>query len=351
MSSAKLRDEEGRLAALRRYAVLDSGREDAFDQITNLVRLALGVPMAAVTLVDRDRLNFKSAAGISSEDVPRDASVCTYTIQDRVPLMIADMSKDARVAGIAMVAGAPYLRSYLGVPLETSDGFNIGSLCAYDIEPRRFTDGQLSLMQSLAKVVIEQMELRLLSRTDFLTGALSRRGFMSEVNRDFIRATRYQRPSALIFLDLDHFKAVNDQYGHPGGDEVLRVCADACLKTMRRSDVFGRLGGEEFGLLLPETDSRDAMLCAERIRTLIADLDIDVGGKAVKVTVSCGVAPLTSSLETEAMWFAAADVALYQAKRAGRNRSMSADPGVLSSGRRTGFTERPPADNVVKLRN
>lgn len=350
MNNPKLRDEEGRLAALNRYGILDSGPEDAFDQITSLVRMALGVPMAAITLVDRDRLTFKSASGMSRSDLPRSQSFCTYTIQDRLPLLISDTVKDSRFSGSPLVVDTPHVRSYLGIPLETSDGFNIGSLAAFDVEPRRFTDAQLSLMQSLAKVVVEQMELRLIGKTDELTGALSRRGFMSEVTRDFVRATRYDRPSALIFLDIDRFKAINDQYGRNAGDEVLRACAEACLKTLRRSDVLGRLGGEEFGMLLPETNSQDAMVCAERIRSLIEGLDIPVGGATVRVTVSCGVAPLTSNLETEAMWSAAADVALYQAKRAGRNRCVSADPGVLATSRRTGFTERQDTGKVVKLR-
>ena len=350
MNNPKLRDEEGRLAALHRYDILDSGREDAFDQITNLVRMALGVPMAGVTLIDRERQTFKSASGMSDADVPRNQSFCTHAIQDRGPMLVGDTTRDTRFADNPFVVGPPQVRSYVGIPLETSDGFNIGALCAFDVEPRRFTDAQISLMQSLAKLVIEQMELRQIAKTDYLTGALTRRGFMSEVTRDFVRSTRYNRPSALIFIDMDQFKAINDTYGHPAGDLVLRACADACVKTLRRSDVLGRLGGEEFGMLLPETNSQEAMVCAERVRSTIEAQEIPTSGGTIKVTVSCGVAPLTANLETEAMWFAAADVALYQAKRTGRNRCVSADPNVLTAGRRTCFTERPSGGNIVNLR-
>ena len=181
-------------------------------------------------------------------------------------------------------------------------------------------------MEHLSKLAMEQIELRQIANTDPLTGALTRRGFQRDVEQEFSRASRYQRPAALVFLDIDHFKRVNDEFGHPAGDLVLQAVARACENTLRQSDAFGRLGGEEFGLLLPETGAEDAMQCAERVRQAIEALTISIKpGTDVRITSSLGVSSMTPELATPAMWFAAADVALYQAKRGGRNCVVSAD--------------------------
>src|SRR3569623_1517744 len=102
-----------------------------------------------------------------------------------------------------------------------------------------------------------------------MTGALSRRGFFAELEREFLRATRYDRPSALLLIDVDHFHAINDRYGHTAGDAVLVSIANACMASMRKSDAYGRTGGEEFALLLPETEPEEAREAAERIRRLV----------------------------------------------------------------------------------
>jgi diguanylate cyclase (GGDEF)-like protein len=219
-----------------------------------------------------------------------------------------------------MVKGAPHIRSYLGVPLTTPEGYNIGSICAIDDEPRQFDRAQGDVMTKLAEIVVEQFELQQIAKQDSMTGALTRRGFFAEVEREFRRAGRYDRPSTLIVIDVDHFKSINDRYGHPAGDAVLVSIANTCMATMRRSDVFGRIGGEEFGLLLPETHAEEAREAAERIRHMVESTIVQVGGVEVRATVSMGVAPRPATTETVATWFAEADIALYEAKQFGRNR-------------------------------
>jgi len=322
MNDQKLSDEDGRLAALRRYEILDTAPEEPFRRIVELVRTVLGVPMAAVSLIDANRQWMKAAAGPLDKEIPRDIAFCNEAIKQRLPLAVTDARADQRFADNPLVTGAPYIRSYLGVPLTTPDGYNVGTLCAIDSEPRPFDARDAGILKSLAEIVVEQLELRQIARQDGLTGALTRRGFFAEVEREVVRAARYDRPSALVVIDVDNFKQVNDRYGHPAGDAVLVAIANACMATMRKTDVFGRIGGEEFGLLLPETDGGDAFEAAERIRRTVEGTIIEVHGVDVRATISCGVAPLPPAGRGAAGWFAEADVALYEAKRFGRNQTV-----------------------------
>jgi len=324
----KLQDESGRLAALMRYDVLDTPSEPAIDRITDLVRMAIGVPMAAVSLIDTDRQTFKSVSGMGRDPTARSQAFCNFTIAGRQPFMVTDATKDDRLSHFDQVVGGSKIRSYLGVPLRSPDGYNIGSLCAIDVEPRSFDALQIAILENLARLVVETLELRLIAGTDHLTGALTRRGMTQQIDHLFSQARESGRAAALVFFDLDHFKSINDRYGHLAGDEVLRVTAQACMAGMRGGDAMGRLGGEEFAVLLPNTTAEQAMRFAERMRQVLARLHITFGEEVIPVTASWGVAPLTDEFETPQQWFAAADTALYQAKRAGRNQCRCSDPTI-----------------------
>lgn len=313
-------DEEARLAALRRYEMSDTGAAKPLQRIVDLVKLTLGVPMAAVTLVDADTQWIRAQSGMKVASTPRADAFCNYTISQSGPFAISDALTDPRFAGNPMVTGAPHVRSYLGVPLTTPDGYNIGSLCAADIEPRQFDRGQGEIMSRLADIVVEQLELRQIARQDPLTGALTRSGFFAEVEREFQRAARYERPSALVVIDVDRLRSINDRHGHAAGDAVLIAIANACMATMRRSDVFGRIGGEQFGLLLPEADAEEAREAAERVRRTIEAAIIQTGDVELRATVSLGVAPRPATSQGAATWLSEADIALYAAKQFGRNR-------------------------------
>ena len=120
-------------------------------------------------------------------------------------------------------------------------------------------------------------------------------------------------------FDIDRFKSVNDRLGHAAGDQVLKAVVQACAATIRPNDVFGRIGGEEFALLLPEVDAAEAMMAAERLRGAIAAAGIDIRGP-LQVTASFGVAPLAPDIKTAVQWLGRADIPLYKAKRTGRDR-------------------------------
>jgi two-component system, cell cycle response regulator len=160
-----------------------------------------------------------------------------------------------------------------------------------------------------------------LSLTDSLTSLRNRRAFDQEFASRFEQARRYGRPLSLALIDLDHFKAVNDAFGHSAGDGVLRAIAQILGHGTRRSDFIARIGGEEFAVLLPETSLFEALHFAEKIRTTIAGATIRTEGFTHQVTVSIGVANVPHSvIKTPQMLFDAADQALYRAKNRGRNR-------------------------------
>jgi diguanylate cyclase (GGDEF)-like protein len=320
MFDSKLADEAGRLRALKRYGVLDSGREQNFDAITSLVCSILDVPMCAVSLIDEDRQWFKSSVGLDVAETGRDLAFCDHTIRARGVMLVEDATADPRFAANDLVTGDEHIRSYAGAPLVTPDGYQLGALCAIDRKPRSFDAEQMALLERFSGLVVEQLELRTMAHEDFLTGALTRRAFSERARVALAQHGRDGSPAALLALDIDHFKSVNDRFGHGTGDEVLKGLADTCRATLRPGDVLGRLGGEEFAVLLAATEFGDGLACAERLRLAIP-LNPAIGCPAV--TASFGLAMATD--ESVDDWFLAADTALYEAKRGGRNRCVVAD--------------------------
>jgi len=166
-----------------------------------------------------------------------------------------------------------------------------------------------------------EVDLEAQATTDSLSGAMNRRHFIRCAEIEFSRALRYAHPTALLMLDIDFFKAINDKHGHAVGDNAIRLLTVTCAGALRTTDSLARIGGEEFAILLPETDLQAALLVAERLRQTIADLRLPAGEKlaAVAFTVSIGVAIFQTGDDVDAL-LQRADVALYQAKTQGRNR-------------------------------
>jgi diguanylate cyclase (GGDEF)-like protein/PAS domain S-box-containing protein len=165
-----------------------------------------------------------------------------------------------------------------------------------------------------------EIELTKLTIRDQLTGAYNKSFFYAQVQHEIERARRYKRPMCVLMFDLDHFKHVNDTYGHAAGDLVLTAFSQACMHSLRSYTVFGRLGGEEFGICLQEASLHEAEIVAERLRATIENLEIPLGSKgSIKVTVSIGVAMWQGEDRPEDL-MAKADTALYAAKSAGRNQ-------------------------------
>lgn len=154
---------------------------------------------------------------------------------------------------------------------------------------------------------------------DGLTGVHNKRYFVEQLDRELSRAARHRRPLTLVMCDIDHFKTVNDEYGHLAGDHVLKEVAQLAKRRLRPDDVIARYGGEELALILPETDLSGAIQIAEELREMIATTGFVFEDEDIDITISCGVAELETSWGSYD-FVKAADERLYEAKRAGRNR-------------------------------
>lgn len=174
------------------------------------------------------------------------------------------------------------------------------------------------------QIQLLQRDLVRLARVDALTGVLNRRAFLQEFEREVSRAERDAETFSLAIFDLDRFKQLNDRYGHPLGDQVLRAFTAVLAATIRRHDVIGRYGGEEFALLMPGTDKETAAGVAERVRREVESGGVEVDGRRIQFTVSGGVATFGIDGQNWDSLLSAADTALYDAKSAGRNRVIGA---------------------------
>jgi diguanylate cyclase (GGDEF)-like protein len=155
---------------------------------------------------------------------------------------------------------------------------------------------------------------------DYLTGIYNRRGLFELGKREVERAVRFGHPLSLIIIDIDHFKDVNDTYGHAAGDQVLQLMAKLCLNNIREIDIIGRYGGEEFVILLPESSAPDACIVAERLCSLVAGEPFSTPGGDIPITISLGVSTVDENNESLEGLIKQADKSLYKAKLLGRNR-------------------------------
>ena len=185
------------------------------------------------------------------------------------------------------------------------------------------TDLNLALTAEIEQRKKLEEELRHLASTDSLTGLLTRRRFFELGAAELARMNRRKKPISIIIMDLDYFKRINDQYGHAVGDQVLASVGRLYRTKLREFDIIGRLGGEEFGLVLPETDLEAARLIAERFRRELRTLQWNQQDQTLTVTASMGLAQLQSAEQTLEEAFSRADSALYQAKALGRDRIVS----------------------------
>ena len=165
-----------------------------------------------------------------------------------------------------------------------------------------------------------EQQLAALAQTDPLTGITNRRHFFEQAEAEFARAGRYQRPLAIMMIDIDHFKQINDTFGHLVGDEVIKFVAAECQRHLRVTDIFGRYGGEEFICLLEHGSIEAAYRTAERIRQVIAEAQLDLHQQTIRLTLSIGIATLNEPETTLNELIKYADQALYLAKSSGRNQ-------------------------------
>lgn len=256
-AAALPRDEKARLGELRKYAVLDTPPEAAFDDAVRLASAICETPIALVSLIDESRQWFKARVGLEAQETPRDMAFCAHAIlQPETLLVVPDARLDPRFSDNPLVTGDPHVQFYAGAPLLTASGHALGTLCMIDQKPREMSEADRLALSILA---------RTLSFIDPLTQVANRRALDTRLVEEIACASRHDAPLALVMLDIDHFKQYNDEFGHVLGDDVFCCFAELLRMDIRQTDLVVRFGGEEFVVLLPETTEEGA-LCRQAQR-------------------------------------------------------------------------------------
>jgi diguanylate cyclase (GGDEF)-like protein len=345
-------NEANRLAAMRRLELLDTPPEAEFDDLVEIAALVCETPISLMTLLDERRQWFKAKLGLEATETSRDEAFCAHAIQQPEMFVVDDATQDQLFAENLLVTGEMGIRFYAGMPIYSPEGAALGTLCVMDRVPRRLNENQFAVLRLLAKKVNDRLlsrdemrarkqafaeaeeareaelkryqadleaanaRLRELATTDPLTGLCNRRVFDERLIAEFTHARRYDRPLSVMMLDVDNFKQRNDRFGHDEGDATLVQLAELLRRSVREADLVVRYGGEEFVLLLPETDEAHALMLAERILAAVRA----ERWQHEQVTVSCGVADLRAATGDRQELVSCADEALYKAKRAGKDR-------------------------------
>jgi diguanylate cyclase (GGDEF)-like protein len=352
------KDEADRLKALSRLQIMDTAPEPEFDELVEVAAAICEVPISLISLLDERRQWFKAAVGVSIQETSSEVAFCRYAIQQTGIMTVEDATLDPRFAQNPLVTGEMGIRFYAGVPISSSDGQPLGTLCVIDTVPRKLTRMQMTALGVLGRQATARLELREqrramkaaldeaeaaraslaaserrlqtsqielesanarlreLARTDPLTGLANRRVFEERFAVAFVIARRNYRPLSVMFLDIDNFKRYNDAFGHTAGDSILIRVAQILSQTVRASDLAVRYGGEEFVLLMPETEEEQGMVLAERILQAIRADDLGYGS----ITLSAGVAALQDEMLKPKDLLRLADAALYEAKHTGKDR-------------------------------
>jgi len=246
-------------------------------------------------------------------------------------VIVEDIQTHAYWQPYAELAQQAGLRSCWSEPIRSSHGKVLGTFAIYHAQPQSPQQAdieRIAYAANLAAIAIENRqtheELEQRAYTDYLTGLANRRYFLEQAENELARTLRYGRELSIMMLDVDRFKQVNDTYGHKVGDLVLKKLSELCRSTLRDVDIIGRIGGEEFAMLLPETGVEQALQAAERLRAAIAATHVTLGGGLpLRFTASIGVTNLREKDANVDVLLNQADQALYRAKNEGRNRVCS----------------------------
>ncbi len=330
-------EKTARLTALNEIAVAIASAPDLQSTLNDIMRYGAGLTgsqAACLAFYDQETRRFRDwvthglsehfvrnmsfRPGGAADEAFSAATTGAYVLSNDRPPTRHRLSKLARDEGI---------RSSICLPL-TSHASRLGVIYFYRTDRDTFAPDEIELLRTFSNLVagtIEEARLReelgTLARTDSLTGLLNRRVFDRRLEEEHRRAQRYGKPYALTLIDIDHFKRVNDSYGHPAGDEVLRAIGQLLARQFRDVDTVARFGGEEFAVIMPEISGAAATPVAERLRGTVAATPFRLpDGREIGVTVSIGVACFPDCADSMQAVVDRADQALYTAKEAGRNR-------------------------------
>ena len=263
-------DEQKRIEKLYSLQVLDTLPEERFERLTRMAKQMFDVPIALVSLVDKNRQWFKSCIGLDVCETSREISFCGHSILEKSVFIVADATLDSRFSDNPLVTGEPKIRFYAGCPLQVS-GHRLGTLCIIDTRARTFGENYITLLKDLAAMVECELAAIHMATMDELTDISNRRGFMTLAQHSINLGIRQIAPLILVFLDLDQFKDINDKFGHAAGDQVLVDFAALMKKSFRNSDVFARIGGDEFAVLMSNTTQAQAEVAIEKFSGLLRE--------------------------------------------------------------------------------
>jgi diguanylate cyclase (GGDEF)-like protein len=303
--------------------------EKAVERVLEQLKQVVSYDSASVQLLNDHHLEIVGGSGFSeikdvigmSFPIPGD-NPNTVVMQTGKPYLLPEISE---VFQIFKYPPHNHIRSWLGIPLIFQERI-IGLLAIDSAKPNCFTEEDIHLANMFANQVAVTLENARIFKetqdqaiTDVLTGVYNRRGLFQVGDFEFVRARRTSRPFSMMMFDIDHFKKINDQYGHAAGDQVLRGLAERCRSKSRSVDMVCRYGGEEFVIFLPETNIEATRMIAERLRQTVMDTPFPTDAGELHVTISIGIAQANERDALKTL-IERADQALYTAKRTGRNR-------------------------------
>jgi len=315
-----------------RNAVSMPSADGVFAEIAELAAQLCSASFAVITLDDGLRHKPVAACGgIAIEVLPRDSRFCCEVLHSGAPLEVSDAHFDLRFHDDPLVAGGPRIRFYSGVPLVTEKGEVVGTLSVLDERAKVLGESQRGALWKLADVVVRLLadisarrdaeeSLSWQATHDTLTDLENRRQFETTLAREIETARALGLQHAVLYIDLDQFKVVNDTCGHLAGDALLRQLSQVLLSKMRRGDSLARLGGDEFGVLLQGCDLLHAQRVAAQLLSAIRSLRFAWCGQLFTLGASIGVAAVTAESRDLESVLSAADTACYLAKDKGRNQ-------------------------------
>ncbi len=338
-----------RLAGLHKMEVFYTPLEERFERITRLGARAMGVRVAAVSLVTDQKQWFKSVIGWRISELDIGDSLCQPVLESGEPLIVPDTLKDPRYASARLVQTGPKFRFYAGYPITDPEGQIVGTFCAFDVKPKRVDDALMVTLRDLGQLAERELvtadlwdaqnqlvaklgEARRQALLDTLTRVWNRRGGMELLEMMLERSQKTYEQFAVCMVDVDFFKDVNDNHGHPLGDQVLKKIAASLVNSVRPDDIVARYGGDEFMLILRDCSPDMAKIVGARIRANVQKEKVRTRKGAIKTTLSIGMAVNDpAEVLTAKQMLERADQALYQTKKTGRD-GVSIWPLDLASG-------------------
>ncbi len=329
-------DEIDRLEAVRSFVFHSEGPTPELEALAKLGQQVFGVSRAAVHIMDEDWLRIASQAGIIVQECARDIAICDRVVDSQKLLVIQDLKDHPVLSDLPYVKGEPHFRFYAGAPIELEPGIIVGTFCLLDTKPRAIetVDIQnlaqfatlggalLRLQRANFELAASEHGLRQAAITDPLTGFYNRGGLDYIVDMRLASAAAAERPVGVLSIDMDDFKGVNDRFGHPVGDKVLKEASDRIRDCLPPDSAVIRMGGDEFVIFLDNiADLGDLQRVADDLLHAFR-IVFEIDGHAVLSRLSIGGLLVTADWCERLTILAVVDEALYDAKQTGRDRAV-----------------------------